>query len=62
MFFNCRNGQGHFLRYFQHRFFMDTAENEDPAALCRKRIDDRLDLAQSLAGVKLSLHIIFALQ
>lgn len=41
---------------------MDTAENEDPAALCRKRIDDRLDLSQGLASVKLSLHIIFALQ
>lgn len=62
MFFNCRNGQGHFLRYFQHRFFVDAAENEDPAALCRKRIDDRFHLAQRLAGVELRFHVIFALQ
>lgn len=41
---------------------MDAAENEDPAALCRKRIDDRFHLSQRFAGVKLGLHVIFALQ
>lgn len=62
MFFNCRNGQRHFLRYFQHRFFVDAAKNEDAAALRRQRIDDRLDLTQCFAGVELRLHIIFALK
>lgn len=41
---------------------MDTAKNEDAAALCRQRIDDRLDLPQGFAGVELCFHIIFALQ
>jgi len=41
---------------------VDTAKNEDPAALCRQRIDDCFDLAQSFAGVELRFHIIFALQ
>jgi len=62
MFFNSRNGQGHFARYFQHRFFVDAAENEDPAALRGKRVDHRLDLAQGFTGVELCFHIILALQ
>jgi len=41
---------------------VDTAKNEDSAALCRKRIDDCFDLAQGFAGVELCFHIIFALQ
>lgn len=62
MFFNCRNGQGHFLRYFQHGFFLDAAEDEDPAALGGERLDDRLDLPQRLAGMQLRFHIVLATQ
>ncbi len=62
MFFNCRNGQGHLVRYLQHRFFMDAAQNEDAAALYRQRIDYGLHLAQRLAGMQLRLYIILALQ
>ena len=62
MFFNSRNGQRHFLRYFQHRFFVNTAKNEDAAALGGQRIDNRLDLAERLAGVKLCLDGVFAAQ
>ncbi len=60
MFFNCRNGQGHFVRYFQHRFFVNASQDEDAAALRRQRLDDRLDLAQRFAGVKLRFDIILA--
>ena len=62
MFFNSRNGQRHFLRYFQHRFFVNTAKNEDAATLCWQRIDNCLDLTQRLAGVKLCLDRVFAAQ
>lgn len=41
---------------------MDAAKNEDPAALCRKGVDDRFDLTQCFTGVELCFHIIFALQ
>ena len=41
---------------------MDAAENEDAAALCGKRIDNRLHLAQGFAGMKLGFHVIFTLQ
>ena len=62
MFFNCRNGQRHFLRYFHHRFFVDAAKNEDAAALRGQRLDDCLDLAQRFAGMELGLDIILAAQ
>ncbi len=62
MFFNSRNGQGHLLRYFQHRFFVNTAKNEDAATLCWQRLDDRLHLTQRFAGVQLGLDIILATQ
>jgi len=56
MFFNCRNGQFHLLRYFRHGFFMDAAKNEGAAALRRQGIDDRLHLAKGVAGVELRFH------
>ena len=62
MFFNCRNGQGHFCRYFDHRSFVDTAQDKYPPALRRKRLDDRFDLPQGFAGMKLSLDTVFGLQ
>ena len=62
MFFNCRNGQGHFVRYFQHRFFVNTSQDEDAAALRRQRLDDRLDLAQRFAGVQLRFDVVLAAQ
>lgn len=62
MFFNGRNGQRHLVRYFQHRFFVNAAQNENATALGGQRLDDRLDLTQSFAGVQLGLDIIFAAQ
>ncbi|SEK05859.1 hypothetical protein SAMN05518849_13913 [Sphingobium sp. AP50] len=62
MFFNSRNGQRHLLRYFQHRFFVDAAKNEDTAALGGQRLDDRLDLTQRFAGMQLGFDIILATQ
>ena len=62
MFFNSRNGQRHFLRYFQHRFFVDSAKNENAATLGRQRLDDGLDLAQRFTGVQLRFDTIFAAQ
>ena len=50
MFFNCRNGQGHFVRYFQHRFFVNAAQDEDAAALRRQRLDDRLETHHLVAA------------
>ncbi len=41
---------------------MHAAKDEDPAALHRKRIDDGLDLAQRLAGMKLGFDIMLALK
>ncbi len=62
MFFNGRNGQGHFVRYFQHRFFVNATKDEDAAALGGQRLDDGFDLTQRFAGVQLGLDIIFAAQ
>ena len=62
MFLNSRNGQRHFLRYFQHRFFVDAAKNEHATALGGQRLDDRLHLSQRFAGMKLGLDVVFAAQ
>jgi hypothetical protein len=62
MFFNCRNGQKHFVRYLGHGFFVDAAEEENPAALAGKRIDDPLQLPQGVAGNQLGFGIAVGLQ
>ena len=41
---------------------MDAPQDEDPAALRRQRLDDRLDLPKGFAGVKLSLYAVFTAQ
>ncbi len=41
---------------------MDTAQDKYLPALRRKRFDDRFDLPQGFAGMKLSLDTVFGLQ
>lgn len=62
MFFNSRNGQGHLLRYFQHRFFVNSSQDEYAAALGGQRLDDRLYLTQCFAGLQLCFDRVFAAQ
>ncbi len=60
MFFNRRNGQGHFVRYFDHRFLVNASKDEYSAALGRERLDDAFDLTERFAGMKLRLDIVLA--
>lgn len=62
MFFNSRNGQGHFLRYFGHGLFVNPAEEEDAPALARQRIDDVLEMAKRVAGDEIRFGVAVRLE
>ena len=62
MLFNCRNGQRHLFRYLGHRFFLDTAQDEDSPALFGKAFENRLHPPQLVARAKLRLDVMARLQ
>ena len=52
MLVHGKDGQTHFLCYFLHRFLMHAAEDEGATALCGKRVQNRLKMAQLVTGVE----------
>lgn len=62
MLFDCRNGQVHVFRYLRHRFFLNTAQNEDPAGLRGEFVENALHPPEVIARAKLRLHVIAGLE